>query len=199
MTTADVHVRPAAPSDAERIAALQLGAWSEALGALALATLAPSEVASSWRRAITTPPDPRCTVLVAIEGTAIVGFAASAPARSATLAAPGASERGETTEPAAPEPSAPARGEPWTAEVTALEVDPDHRRRGHASRLLAALVDLSREQGAHHVAAWALRHDGPRLLFLTQSGLAEVGMRRTLDVPGRTVEEILMTGALGPR
>lgn len=181
---ADVAVRPATPADAAVITALQLDAWRERLGDDAVAGLDRAAVTASWASAISSPPDPRGRVLVATAGPRVVGFAASAPS-SASLAGSAASE------------SAEADG--WTAELVALEIGGVDRREGHASRLLAAVVDLARERGAHHVGAWCLRGDEPRLAFLDAAGLAEAGVRRLLEVPGGEREEILLTGALGER
>ena len=47
-------------------------------------------------------------------------------------------------------------------EVVALEVDPDHQRGGHGSRLLTACVDLAREHGAVHLQTWVLDDDAAR-------------------------------------
>lgn len=75
-------------------------------------------------------------------------------------------------------------------EVVALEVDPDHQRGGHGSRLLAACVDLARETGAGHVRTWVLDGDTAREQFLGAAGLGPDGSRRELasggpDVDGR--------------
>lgn len=77
-------------------------------------------------------------------------------------------------------------------EVVALEVDPDHQRGGHGSRLLTACVDLAREQGAVHLQTWVLDEDAPREQFLAAAGLGPDGARRELGVGGdgtRTVTE----------
>ncbi|MBC7292459.1 MAG: GNAT family N-acetyltransferase [Actinotalea sp.] len=69
-------------------------------------------------------------------------------------------------------------------EVVALEVDPDHQRGGHGSRLLAACVDLAREAGAHHVRTWVLDGDEARETFLGGAGLGPDGSRRDLASGG---------------
>jgi len=69
-------------------------------------------------------------------------------------------------------------------EVVALEVDPDHRRAGHGSRLLAACVDLAREQGATHLTTWVLDQDEARARFLAGAGLGKDGARRELATGG---------------
>nr|WP_297429275.1 GNAT family N-acetyltransferase [uncultured Actinotalea sp.] len=69
-------------------------------------------------------------------------------------------------------------------EVVALEVDPEHQRGGHGSRLLAACVDLGRETGAGHVRTWVLDGDAAREQFLGAAGLGPDGSRRELASDG---------------
>lgn len=175
--TPDAGVRRAGPSDVEVIARTQLGAWSLSLGADAVAGLDVESVVASWHRAVTHPPDRRHHVLVATQAGAVVGFAAIAP-----------------LVPTAPVGASPV-AEGWTAQILALEVAAGHQRKGHGSRLLAAAVDLA--EGAHHLQAWALDGDAAREGFLTGAGLAQAGVRRTLDVAGRHRSELLWTAALG--
>lgn len=75
-------------------------------------------------------------------------------------------------------------------EIITLEVDPDHRRAGHGSRLLTACVDLGREDGASHVRTWVVREDDIRRRFFASAGLAADGAHRDLAGPdGATVVE----------
>jgi GNAT superfamily N-acetyltransferase len=80
-------------------------------------------------------------------------------------------------------------------EILALEVDPEHRRAGHGSRLLTASVDLARERGARHLTTWVLDGDEGRARFLGSAGLGRDGGRRELtgeadeDGPLRPVGE----------
>lgn len=69
-------------------------------------------------------------------------------------------------------------------EVVALEVDPDARRAGHASRLLAACVDLARADGATHLTTWVLGAEPVRERFLGSAGLGPDGAERQLGLPG---------------
>lgn len=184
---ADVSVRPATSADTDVIASLQLDAWRERLGDAAIAAIDPAAVSASWSTAIGAPPDPRGRVLVAAAGPRIVGFAATAPSSASLAAGGGAGDDAEGDAPGG-----------WTTELVALEVAPADRRQGHGSRLLAAAVDLARERGAHHVGAWSLREDTARTDFLTSAGLAEVGVRRVLEVPGGEREEFLLTGVIQP-
>ncbi|PFG19343.1 GNAT family N-acetyltransferase [Serinibacter salmoneus] len=177
--TADVSVRPAVVTDAARIAEVQRTAWAGSLGEEVAAAVDPERASEAWAGAIAAA-DARTRVLVAMAGPHLVGFAAVTPARRAD------------------DPTVVAETDGgWTAEITALEVDPATRREGHGSRLLAAVVDLSREAGAHHVAAWTLQGDEPRLAFLRGAGLEEAGLRRTLPLPTGEATEVLLTALLG--
>lgn len=150
---ADVSVRPAVPGDELAIAAVQLSAWRAAhidvLSAEVVDMLDGAAFAERWARAITAPPGPGFRVLVACDGPAVVGFAAIAPLptpENAPLDAPG-------------------------GELVSLEVAPDSQRVGHGSRLLAAAVDLLREDGATHLTTWVLDGDTARAQFLASAGL----------------------------
>lgn len=67
-------------------------------------------------------------------------------------------------------------------EVLALEVDPDHRRSGHGSRLLAACVDTARAEGLAHLQTWVLTGSEIRERFLAGAGLGPDGVTRELGV-----------------
>lgn len=154
---ADVSVRPATPEDDAAVARVQLRAWrashTDLLGAEVLEALDVAAVREQWARAITAPPSATHRVLVACEGARVVGFAASAPTEGSE-----------------------------GVEVLALEVDPDHQRSGHGSRLLTACVDLAREDGRRHLQTWVLDDDEPRERFLSSSGLGPDGARRELGL-----------------
>jgi GNAT superfamily N-acetyltransferase len=174
---ADVSVRPAVPGDELAITAIQLAAWRDAhrdlLGEDVLSGLDGAAFAERWAAAITTPPGRGYRVLAACEGADVVGFAAVGP-----LPAP--------------------EGSPVDApggELLALEVAPASQRAGHGSRLLAAAVDLLREDGATHVQTWVLDGDSARAQFLASAGLGADDAIRTLvsaampDGSERTVTE----------
>lgn len=153
----DVSVRPAVPGDEDELARVQLAAWrgshATLLGEEVLAALEPAALASRWRAAIETPPGPRYRVLVALAGPEVVGLASVAPI---------------------------AGDEPAGGEILALEVLPAARRAGHGSRLLAAAVDLLREDGATWVRTWVLGADTAREAFLASAGLGPDGVQRVL-------------------
>ncbi len=157
---ADVSVRPAVPGDEEHIARIQLAAWrsshADVLGDVVLDSLDESAFAAQWAQAVTAPPGRDYHVLVACDGPHVVGFASVAPV-------------------AAPEPTdAPA------GVVLALEVDPTAQRRGHGSRLLAAVVDVLRGDGADQVQTWVIDGDEARVRFLAGAGLGPDGLTRRL-------------------
>lgn len=161
--TADVSVRPAVAGDEQEIARVQLAAWrdslAETLGTEVLDQLDPAQLTAQWAQAITAPPGPGFRVLVAMHGPRLVGFASVAPVT--------ASEQDESTAPG--------------GEILALEVLPEARRVGHGSRLLAAVVDLIRdEDGADSVQIWVLSADAVRQQFLGSAGLDDMGVERHL-------------------
>jgi GNAT superfamily N-acetyltransferase len=159
---ADVSVRPAVPGDEVAVTDVQLAAWrathADVVGADVLDSLDPSGLRERWQAAIVRPPTPGHRVLVACEGAAVVGFAAVAPLPAE----------------AGPPPVAPG------GELVALEVAPASRRTGHASRLLAAVVDGLRQDGGDHLVAWVLDGDAARGQFLRSAGLGPDGAARTL-------------------
>jgi GNAT superfamily N-acetyltransferase len=171
----DVSVRPAVPGDERAIASVQLAAWrtthAEVLGDAVLDALDPEVLTARWSTAITAPPGPGYRVLVAVHGPRLVGFASVAP-----VVAPEGS--GDDTP---------------GGEILAMEVDPGARRAGHGSRLLAAVVDLLRQDGATSVQTWVLAGDAVREQFLGSAGLGDVGTRRLLgerDDPRQVTEHL---------
>lgn len=179
--SADVSVRPAVPGDERAVAAVQLAAWrathAELLGDAVLDRVDPARLADRWATAIASPPGRGYRVLVAMHGPRLVGFASVAP----------------VVAPAGSGDDSPG------GEILALEVAPDERRRGHGSRLLAAVVDLLRDEDhATSVQTWVIAGDVAREQFLGSSGMGDVGARRVLgeqDDP-REITEHLWGAAL---
>jgi GNAT superfamily N-acetyltransferase len=193
-------VRPARPEDADEIARIQLVTWRTAYRRLfpahVLANLDEAYLARGWREAITETPSPRHRVLIAVEqsetATTVVGFAASGPADEQALA-----------------PEEPALDD-HVAAITDLLVEPRWGRRGHGSRLLAATVDLWRQDvsipvkggggavgGAFKSAvAWAYDADDAMKKFLASTGWEPDGATRALDVDDMLVPQIRMHVAL---
>jgi GNAT superfamily N-acetyltransferase len=184
------YVRPARPDDAGEIARIQLTTWRVAYHRLlprhVLDGLEVDWLAARWREAVTAPPSPRHRVLIAIEQaesgdqpTAYpVGFVATGPADEAALA--------PDEEPLGAD----------VAAVTDLLVEPRWGRRGHGSRLLAAAVDLWREDAFGAAVAWAYEEDPATRGFLASTGWEADGARRALDVDDLLVRQVRLHVAL---
>ncbi|SFE61004.1 GNAT family N-acetyltransferase [Blastococcus tunisiensis] len=172
--SADASVRPALPQDAEEIARIQLVTWRTAyratLPAAVLDDWDADAATGSWAAAVTSPPTPGHGVLVALERNTVVGFAAFAPA--------------ELTPGEAPDPAGPS------AELSTLLVEPRWGRRGHGSRLLAAVTDLVRGGGAARLQTWLLEDDAVSQGFYESAGWGPDGWARTLDTGDRPLREI---------
>jgi len=171
---AEVSVRPASAADAEAIARVQLVTWRTAYrGLLPAAVLDDWDepaVVEAWRAAAVSPPTPGHTLLVALDGTVVAGFAAVTPAELAD--------------------DEQSLAEGATHEVTALLVEPRWGRRGHGSRLLAAAVDLAAAMDVVRLQMWLPEADTVTARFLEQAGWAPDGWVRSLDAGGTTVRQL---------
>ena len=170
---ADAGVREARRADAAAVADIQVRAWRHAyrdlLPAGVLDRVTGPDALEAWRErwadAAANPPSPRHRLLVAVASDLVVGFAAHAPAEDPDLDAA------------------------TTAELITLLVDPLHARAGHGSRLLAATVDLLREDGFTTLISWAFEKDEVTRAFLGGAGWAPDGTARTLDM-GEPVRQV---------
>jgi GNAT superfamily N-acetyltransferase len=164
---ADVSVRPARPSDAGAVARVQLATWQAAyadvLPPSALA-LDPVDVESAWAQAISEPPSQYHRVLVALDGSEVVGFAACEPASDEDLEGP-------------------------AGDLTALLVEPPWGRRGHGSRLLAAAVDLWRQEQVTLAVSWVFETDTVVAGFLESAGWGPDTAGRSLEADGLAVRQ----------
>ena len=176
---ADVSVRPATGQDAAEIGRLQNDTWQLAyravLPAEVLVTLHADRFAASWQAAIDRPPSPSHHVLIALEGEHRVGFAAFGP--------------DPDRQPNDPEPE-------HSAAISTLLVEPRWGRRGHGSRLLAAVTDLARADGVRRLVAWVPAADTASLAFYRSAGWAPDGLQRSLDTGAGTVAELRLHAAL---
>ncbi len=178
---ADASVRPAVPADAELIARVQLITWRTAyrglLPAAVLDEWDDAAAATSWRQAIVSPPTPAHAVLVAEEAGTLVGFAAFGPAELS--------------------PGEPPSPEGPTGELGALLVEPRWGRRGHGSRLVAAVADLARADGTARLVMWLPEDDQVTAGFLESAGWAQDTWARTLDTGASTIREVRWQTLLG--
>ncbi|CNG29676.1 acetyltransferase [Mycobacterium tuberculosis] len=177
---ADVGVRPARRADAAAVAGIQVRAWRHGYRDLlpdgVLDEVTGPEAVETWRdrwaEAAAAPPSPRHRLLVAVASDLVVGFAAHGPAEDDDLDAGAA------------------------AELLTLLVDPLHARAGHGSRLLAATVDLLREDGFGTLVSWVFEDDEVTRTFLGSAGWAPDGTARTLDM-GEPVRQIRLHTDIG--
>lgn len=169
---AEVSVRPAAAGDAAEIARIQRETWQQAYAAwlppVVLESATQDVAQATWLDAITTPPSPRYHVLVALEQQWQVGFAAFGP----VLDEDSGAEVG------------------GAGQVAALLVEPRWGRRGHGSRLLAAVVDLMRADGVRTATVWVPEQDAASLAFYTSAGWERDGYARTLEGEGAAMTEV---------
>lgn len=176
---ADVSVRPASTVDVAEIARIQTDTWRTAyakvLPAEVLDGLDPAGFAAGWQAAVQHPPTPEHHVLVAMEGDVAVGFTAFGP--------------DEDRQPDDPQPDS-------TVAIGVLLVEPRWGRRGHGSRLLAAVADLARTAGVDRLVAWVAAADTASLEFYRSAGWAADGLQRNLDTGAGTVSELRLHAEL---
>ncbi|MFT3889649.1 MAG: GNAT family N-acetyltransferase [Arachnia sp.] len=151
-------VRLAMPSESVDLARIQRRAWSES-GALAAAVagMGADEATRAWHEAIVRPPLAHFRVLVAIGEPGVVGFAVTGPS---------------------PDPDAGATD----GAIGEFVVDPQHRGRGHGSRLLNAAVDTLRTDGYDVATIWTQASDDVLRRFLTSCGWATDGAHQEVAV-----------------
>jgi len=176
---ADVSVRPASLSDASEIGRIQFETWrvgyAEVLPKPVVDALDPVMMETAWRMAVQSPPSPRHRVVVASEAAQLVGFAAFGP----------------DDDPQAADPSPET-----TTAITTLLVEPRWGRRGHGSRLLAAVTDLARDAGSHRLIAWVPAKDTASLEFYRSTGWAADGVQRSLDTGAGLIVELRLHTSL---
>ncbi len=179
--SADASVRPAFPDDAAEIARIQVVTWRTAYRSLLPTSVLDDwdadAATASWRTAITAPPTPAHGVLVALEKNTLVGFAAYGPA--------------ELVDDERPDPAGP------TSELSTLLVEPRWGRRGHGSRLLAAVADLARGGGAARLQVWLPEADTVSAGFYESAGWAPDGWARTLDTGDEPLREVRWHALIG--
>jgi GNAT superfamily N-acetyltransferase len=177
---ADVSVRGARQGDIAEIARIQVETWhftyADILSPTALESLTVEAAGQAWQAAVQAPPSPRHRVLVAIEGEWTVGFTAVGPAEDL---------QDEDIE------------QETTVAVGPLIVEPRWRRRGHGSRLMAAVVDFARGDAMTRAIAWVPESDTGTREFLLGAGWAPDGLVRALDTGSGELREQRLVVALG--
>lgn len=152
-------VRDATAADSSSVAAVQSSCWRHDYPwpDAVFAAIAASDPEMLWARAVIAPPGPGYRLVVATRGQEVVGYAALAPSQDADA-------------------------EPGDAEIVAWEVHPEHRGRGHGSRLLAALADHARSLSAGSLTIWIGYDDESRRFVLQEAGFAPDGAHRTVHM-----------------
>ncbi|MBP2370020.1 GNAT family N-acetyltransferase [Pseudonocardia parietis] len=172
---ATATVRPATDDDVVAIMEIQDRTWRTAYAGLlpeeAFATLTSDTARAHWSDAVHAGDD--FHLLVAVEGTEIVGFCAAARYAGAD--------------------------ELSIAEVSALLVEPRWGRRGHGGRLLATAAAALRAAGSDSGRAWVPETDAASRGFYARAGWEPDGAVRTLDTGTGTVREVRVTGTLDLR
>lgn len=174
---ADVSARLAWPTDARAIAQIQIAAWREDYSGLlpdhVLLDLKPEPFTESWEASLTTPPDARTRVLVALERATVRGFALVHPSQ---------------------DPDADPVAD---AEVAEFVIDPLHRRAGHGSRLLQASVDTLIADKFSRGLWWVGAGNDVLRGFVTGTGWDADGAHRELaSETGETLKQIRLHTSL---
>ena len=187
---ADVSVRPARVAEAAEIARIQrdtlVMAYEGTLPVETFRVLADPAVQQAAVASITdeiAAAGPAARVLVALEGDRLVGLAfARAAVRDAD----------SVLFDADPDPDR-------TGYLEQVLVEPRWGRRGHGSRLLAAVADFFLEAGFTRAVTWTPEQNAATVNLLTSAGWARDGYVRGLDTgAGMTLREVRLHTALGP-
>ncbi|MCF6733571.1 GNAT family N-acetyltransferase [Blastococcus sp. KM273129] len=169
--SADVSVRPARPEDAAAIARVQGITWRTAYR-----SLLPPEVLDGWDEAAVTETW-----------------------RSAVTTPPSAHHRVlVAVEQGAVVGFAAVATGTGTGEISTLLVEPRWGRRGHGSRLLAAVTDLASAEGTDRLEVWLAESDQASASFYESAGWAPDGWARTLDTGAAPLRELRWHVALDP-
>lgn len=179
-------VRPASTGDAQAMGAVHaqtmraslMQAYADAYDGEPLpagieAMIAPPVLESGWATTLASPRQQAHHVLLATEGEEVVGLLAAAPTQGELVTTDGERVAGLSE-----------RG----VEVTALGVAPAFQRRGHGSRLLAALTDLAHADGARTVLMWILEGESSMEALATSTGLSRTDSWRKLPIGAGLVE-----------
>jgi GNAT superfamily N-acetyltransferase len=177
VVTADVSARLAWPDDAAAIARVQVTAWradyTDVLGEAVVATLDVDAVAAQWAASLTSPPEARMRVLVALERATVHGYAVVHPNA---------------------DPDADPVGD---GEIGELVVDPVQRGAGHGSRLLQAAIDTLAADKFTRARWWMPADNDGLRAFATSAGWAPDGAHRSVeDEAGTVIKQVRLHTAL---
>jgi len=168
---ADSTVRRATAADAATVADVQIQVWQQAFAELLPTSVVftdPVQHAVTWDARLRQGGP----VLLALEGTEPVGFAAiSGELDDRNLLAP-------------------------VGEIEVLYVVPRWGRRGHGGRLLAGAAGELRRLGATSAQCWIPESDKASTAFLTRAGWGADGVRRELDTGAEPLFEIRFSGSV---
>jgi ribosomal protein S18 acetylase RimI-like enzyme len=160
-------VRLAWAAEASSLAELQRRSWATQwpadLAELMLSSVSLAEMVESWRTAIERPPEAKFRVLVATDGTRVVGFATTMPSQDDDA----------------------DQGKEGAIEV--FVVDPPAQHQGHGSRLLNACADTLRADGFVRASCWVNAADDKLRMFLTAAGWAADGATREIGSEDESV------------
>jgi ribosomal protein S18 acetylase RimI-like enzyme len=160
-------VRLARAAEASSLAELQRRSWATQwpadLAELMLSSVSLAEMVESWRTAIERPPEAKFRVLVATDGTRVVGFATTMPCQDDDA----------------------DQGKEGAIEV--FVVDPPAQHQGHGSRLLNACADTLRADGFVRASCWVNAADDKLRRFLTAAGWAADGATREIGSEDESV------------
>jgi ribosomal protein S18 acetylase RimI-like enzyme len=165
-----VLVRPAAPTDAERIAAVHVASWRGTYrGTVPDEVLDGPDLAAGrlrlWQRLLSEPGPRTSTVVAQRPDAAVLGFAHTAPARD--------DDAGEDT-----------------GELLMIYVDPAAWGAGAGRALVAAAVDGLRQARFTTATLWVLEGNGRARRFYERAGWAPDGTHKDDVLAGTPIREV---------
>ena len=128
-----------------------------------LTSVSLTQMVESWRTAIERPPEARFRVLIATDGTRVVGFATTMPSQD---------EDADRSREGA---------------IEGFVIDPPAQHQGHGSRLLNACADTLRADGFVRATCWVNARDAKLQGFLTAAGWAADGATREIGSEDESV------------
>ena len=148
-----VELRAATPDDAQAIATVHVASWRVAYRGLlpddVLDNLSASDRARIWAERLTVAA-PRTGTLLVVDGTAVLGFASTGPARGID-------------------------DDPTAGELYAIYLDPPAWTRGHGHRLHAGVLDRLHADGFSHAVLRVLDANARALRFYQREGWTDTG------------------------